>query len=255
MKNWSEFAQMLDEATGNASAIAPLTDTVSLTVEDAYAIQTASVARRYARGDARAGVKATLTSRAAMRHAGSPEIIFGWLTEAMRVAEGGDLSLSSYLRPWVHPSIAFILGHPLRGSVSAAEASSAIAAIAPALEIVDSRYGAAEYSLRDMIADNACAAGFILGGFSKSSTNIDNLGVLLDINGRTVQIGSTAAILGNPIRALLATACVLERTGGSLEPGDIVLIGGATPAHPLMPGDYVCAETESLGRVTFQSTL
>ncbi|MDN7178726.1 fumarylacetoacetate hydrolase family protein [Caballeronia sp. SEWSISQ10-4 2] len=254
MKNWSEFAQMLDEATGNASAIAPLAATVSLTVEDAYAIQTASIARRHARGDTREGVKATLTSRAAMRHAGSPEIIFGWLTEAMRVAEDGDLSLSRYLRPQVQPSVAYIMGQPLKGGASAAEASAAIAAIAPALEIVDSRYDTAEYSLRDMIADNACAAGFILGGFCQSSTNIENLGVLLDINGRTVQIGSTGAILGNPVRALLATVRVLERTGASLQPGDIVLISGATPAHPLMPGDYVCATTEALGRVAFHVT-
>jgi 2-oxo-3-hexenedioate decarboxylase len=254
MKNLSEFAQMLDEAAGNASAIAPLADTVSWTVEDAYAIQAASVARRHARGEMRAGVKATLTSRAAMRQAGSAEIIFGWLTEAMRLAEGGDLSLSRYLRPQVQPSIAYIMGRPLRGSDSAAEASAAVAAIAPALEIVDSRYGTAEYSLRDMIADNACAASFILGGSCKSSTNVENLGVLLDINGRTVQIGSTAAILGSPVRALLATAYALERAGGSLQPGDIVLISGATPAHPLMPGDYVCAATEALGRVAFHVT-
>lgn len=254
MKHWSEFARILDEATDNASAIAPLADTASLTVEEAYAIQAASIARRHARGDTRAGVKVSLTSRIAMRHGDSPEIVFGWLTEAMRLAEGSDLSLSRYLRPQVQPGIAYIMGQPLSSSTSAAEASAAIAGIAPVLEIVDSRYGTAEYSLQDMIVDNACAAGFVLGGFSKSCTNIENLGVLLDINGRTAQIGSTAAILGNPIRALLATACALERTGGSLQPGDIVLLSGATPAHPLMPGDYVCATTEALGRVALHVT-
>jgi 2-oxo-3-hexenedioate decarboxylase len=245
---------MLDEATGNVSAIAPFADTASLTVEDAYAIQAASVARRHARGDVRVGVKVNITSRTAMRHGDSPAIIFGRLTEAMRLAEGSDLSLSRYLRPQVQPGIAYIMGRPLRSSASAVEASSAIAAFAPALEIVDSRYGTAEYSLQDMIVDNACAAGFILGGFSIPRTNVENLGVLLDINGRTVQIGSTAAILGNPIRALLATARALERADGSLQPGDIVLISGATPAHPLTHGDYVCATTEVLGRVALHVT-
>ncbi|MGF7000701.1 2-keto-4-pentenoate hydratase [Paraburkholderia sp. GAS32] len=254
MKNWSEFARMLDEAADKASAIVPLTDTASLTVEDAYAIQAASIARRRARGDTRVGVKVNLTSRTAMRHGDSPQIVFGWLTEAARLAEGSDLSLSRYLQPQVQPSLAYILEQPLRSSASAAEASAAIAAIAPALEIIDSRYGAAEYSLKDMIVDNAFAAGFVLGGISKPSTNIENLGVLLDINGRTVQIGSTAAILGNPMRALLETACALERTGGALQPGDVVLISGATPAHPLMPGDYVCATTEALGRVALHIT-
>ena len=75
--------------------------------------------------------------------------------------------------------------------------------------------------------------------------------VTLSFNGKPVQVGSTAAILGNPLRALVAGARFAEACGEPLQPGWIVMAGGATAAEALSAGVYAEMEMQSLGRVGF----
>ena len=252
MTSLAGLAQIVDEAARTATAIPQLTDALPhLTVDDAYAIQAMSIARRHARGERRAGYKMGLTSRAKMLQVGVSEVVWGRLTDAMRLPEGGDLHRARYVHPRVEPEIAYILAKPLSGEVTAAEALAAVEAVAPALEIIDSRYRDFKFALPDVIADNSSSSGFYVGSWAKRDTDVANLGIVMEVNGRPVQIGSSAAILGNPIRSLVAAARLVGRTGERLEPGDIVLAGGATAAHPLTPGDHVRTAFQGLGTVSF----
>ena len=54
--------ERLDGAAFNATATPQLEDSISL--DDAYAVQQASIARRLARGETRIGIKMGFTSRA-----------------------------------------------------------------------------------------------------------------------------------------------------------------------------------------------
>ena len=155
----------------------------------------------------------------------------------MRLVEGGDLVRSRYVHPRVEPEIAYIIGKQLAGDVSPVEALAAVEAIAPAVEIIDSRFRNFKFTLPDVVADNASSSGFILGAWAKPGTDVSNTGIVMEVDGRPVQIGSSAAILGNPIRSLVAAARAVAQAGERLEPGDIVLAGGATAAHPLTPGE------------------
>ena len=252
MSSLAGLAQIVDEAARTATAIPQLTESLSgLTVDDAYAIQSLSVARRRARGERRAGFKMGLTSRAKMAQVGVSEVIWGRLTDAMRLIEGGDLHRGRYVHPRVEPEIAYILKKPLEGEVSAAEALAALEAVAPAVEIIDSRYRDFKFTLPDVIADNSSSSGFYVGAWAPPSTDAANLGILMEVDGRPVQIGSTAAILGDPIRSLVAAARLVAKAGERLEPGDVVLAGGATAAHPLAPGMHVKTSFQRLGAVAF----
>jgi 2-oxo-3-hexenedioate decarboxylase len=256
MTNLSELAAGLDEAARTATAVPQLTDTYpNLSVADAYAIQTLSVARRWARGERRVGYKMGLTSRAKMQQMGVAEVIWGRLTDAMRLEEGGEMSHARYTHPRIEPEIAYIMRKPLSGNVSLAEALDAVEAIAPAMEVIDSRYKNFKFALADVIADNSSSSGFYLGAWAKPSTDVANLGIIMELNGRPVQIGSTAAILGNPIRSLVSAARLIGSVGESLQPGDIVLAGGATAAHALTPGDFVRTSFQNLGSVSFNVTV
>jgi len=252
MTNLSELAYGLDEAARTATAVPQLTDTYpDLTVADAYAIQALSVGRRWARGERRAGYKMGLTSRAKALQMGVKEVIWGRLTDHMRLEEGGSLSHAAYTHPRVEPEIAYIMRKPLSGKVSLAEALDAVEAVAPAMEIIDSRYKNFKFALADVIADNSSSSGFYLGTWAKASTDVSNLGIIMEVNGRPVQIGSSAAILGNPIRSLVEAARLVSVVGESLMPGDIVLAGGATAAHALTVGDFVRTSFQNLGHVSF----
>lgn len=251
MSGLDTLARTVDEAARTATAIPQLTDTrQDLTVHDAYAIQALSIARRLERGEHRIGVKMGLTSRAKMQQVGVDEVIWGRLTDTMRLEEGGVLSRTEYVHPRAEPEIAFFMKKPLAGNVTAVEAMSAVEAVAPAIEIIDSRYKDFKFTLPDVVADNSSSSGIVVGDWVHPETAIDNLGIVLEADGRAVQVGSSAAILGHPVRSLVQAARLVARWGEQLNPGDIVLAGGATAAHPMTPGMHVRAVFQELGAVS-----
>lgn len=243
------LAERLDRAASEATATPQLE--TPITLADAYAIQRASIARRLARGERRIGIKMGFTSRAKMQQMGVSDLIWGRLTDAMLVEDGGSVSLARYVHPRVEPEIAFLLRRPLAGKVTLPQALAAVEAVAPALEIIDSRYRDFRFSLTDVVADNSSSSGFVVGPWARPDIDCSNLGLVMAFDGRPQAFGSTAAILGHPLRSLAAAARVVAEAGETLEAGDLVLAGGATAASPLAAGIHVSLEMESLGRCGF----
>ncbi len=246
------IAERLDEAARTASATPQLEEPISL--EEAYAVQAASLERRYARGEKRIGIKMGLTSRAKMTQMGVEEVIWGRLTDAMLVEDGDTIDFPAYVHPRVEPEIAFLLDRPLTGRVTPMQALEAVAAIAPALEIIDSRYENFKFSLTDVIADNSSSSNFVVGPWSDPHRDFSNLGLILRLSGVVKQIGSSAAILGDPIRSLVAAARLTSEAGEPLQAGDIVLAGGATAAEALSPGQHVQVAIQNLGSANFRTS-
>ncbi|MFW2381366.1 MAG: 2-keto-4-pentenoate hydratase [Acidimicrobiales bacterium] len=250
----SQMAEIADEGARTGTAIAQFTNDYELDVPDAYAVQALSIARRTARGERVVGVKMGLTSRAKMAQVGVDSVIWGRLTDAMMLADGAPLSLGEYVHPRVEPEIAFLMERPLSGSVTGMQAMAAVGGVAAAAEVIDSRYENFKFALPDVIADNSSSSGFVVGEWCDPRTPIDNLGIALSEDGRNQQVGSSAAILGNPVRSLVEAARMVAEAGLSLEPGWIVLAGGATAAVPLAAGSSYRVSVEALGRVGFAVT-
>ncbi len=246
------FAEIVDDAARTAKAIPQFTTSAPLGVDEAYDIQARSIDRRLARGEQLVGVKMGLTSRAKMIQVGVHEVIWGRLTDAMRLEEGGALSRSRYVHPRVEPELAFLLKAPLSGEVSAAEAMRAVEAIAPAMEIIDSRYENFKFALPDVIADNSSSSGFVIGSWARPDQDFSNLGIVMEVDGRPVQVGSTAAILGDPVRSLVAAARIAGKALGGLKAGWIIMAGGATAAHPLAVGQHVRTAMQNIGSVSIR---
>ena len=76
--------------------------------------------------------------------------------------------------------------------------------------------------------------------------------MVMEIDGQARQIGSSAAILGNPVRSLVAAARMVSQWGERLEAGYIVMAGGATAAEPLAAGMSIRNTVQGLGSVSFQ---
>lgn len=253
MDKLAQYAETLDTAANEARATPQLSHSDSdLTVEQAYAIQKLSVERRLARGERRIGIKMGLTSRAKMQQVGVDEVAWGRLTDAMLIEEGSAISLARFVHPRVEPEIAFLMKAPLSGKVTGAAALSAVEAIAPAMEIIDSRYENFKFSLTDVIADNTSSSGLVIGSWNDPMQDISNLGVILELNGEIVEVGSTAAILGHPLRSLVTAARLVAEAGEQIEAGDIVMAGGITAAPDLALGQAVRATVQGLGSVSFR---
>ena len=227
-------------------------------LQSAYDIQSAGVALRTHAGDKACGLKMGFTSRAKMAQMGVFEMIIGQLTSTMRVPDGGSLDTTAFIHPRVEPEIAFLLGNDLPVDAEADDFIRCVDAVAPALEIIDSRYTDFRFDLNAVVADNTSAAAFVVGGWRKVSRDIDNLGLSMAVvdedptGARTaVQSGTTAAILGNPWRSLDAAAHLAARHRIAVPAGSILLAGAATAALPLPTLGRVDLEVSGLGRMRF----
>jgi 2-oxo-3-hexenedioate decarboxylase len=247
------IAATLDAAARGARPTAQLDADLSLA--DAYEVQARSLALRHARGERPVGYKLGFTSRAKMAQMGLGEVIWGRLTDAMVVADGGEASAGRFIHPRVEPEVCFLLGEDLAGTVTPLAALRALAGVAPALEVIDSRYRDFKFSLADVVADNCSAAAVVVGPWTDpTAVPVANLGLVLEVDGRPVQVGSTAAILGDPVRSLVAAARLVAAAGERLRAGDLLMAGGATEAVALAPGARVRLEMERLGAVGFNLT-
>jgi 2-oxo-3-hexenedioate decarboxylase len=229
--------ELLDQARLEAQAIPQLG---LESAAEGYAVQTKLIQLRQARGERLVGYKMGLTSKAKMAQVGVDEVIFGRLTDAMRVPDGGTVDIGQFIHPRVEPEVAFRI------------ANHRVEKVAAALELIDSRYKDFQFTLPDVVADNTSAGAFVIGPWHDLVDGVDNLGVLLEIDGEVVQVGSTAAILGDPRRALPALVDLAARYGVELTDG-IVLAGAATAAVPLAQGRFARAVVEGLGTAALRA--
>lgn len=97
-------------------------------------------------------------------------VIYGRLMEYMEMEHGKDLEMCTRLHPKVEPELAFIMGEDLKGEyVTAADVLHATSRIAPAFEIIDSRFHDFKIGRRyDGVIDNTSSAAFMLGGDEKA---------------------------------------------------------------------------------------
>ena len=246
------IASTLDQAARQARLTEQPGD--DLTLAEAYEVQARSLALRRRRGERRAGYKLGFTSRAKMAQMGLHEVIWGRLTDAMVVEDGTAVHAGRFIHPRVEPEVCFLLGEPLAGITTPLAALRAVAGVAAALEIIDSRYRDFKFSLADVIADNCSAAAVVVGPWADPATAVANLGLVLEVDGAPAQIGSTAAILGDPVRSLVTAARLVAAAGERLRAGDLLMAGGATEAVALAPGARARLEMERLGAVGFSLT-
>lgn len=240
-------AAKLDDAARTATAVSQLSESDTFGVDDAYEIQRISMQRRYERGERLVGIKLGFTSRAKMEQMGVDDMIWGRLTDQMAIENGGAISLDNYVHPRVEPEIAFLLKGGLTGDISIADAQAATQAVAPAMELIDSRYEDFRFNLADVVADNCSSSGFVVGDWREPLADLGNLHMTLEFDGETVQSGTSGAILGNPWQSLVDAARLAAGAGMELEPGWIIFAGAATAAEALRPGVHARTLVEDLG--------
>ncbi len=160
---------------------------------------------------------------------------------------------ANFLYPRVEVEVGFVLAEDLPAAgCTEGDVLAATAAFAPAIELIDTRIKDWKIKLCDTIADNASAAGWVLGEARVSPKDIDirNIDAVLTRNGEVVAEGRSDAVLGNPVTAVAWLARKVEGFGVRLKAGDIVLPGSCTKAFDVKSGDEISAEFAGLGSVS-----
>jgi 2-keto-4-pentenoate hydratase len=252
----AELAERLAVAERDRAPIDPLTDHYAdIDVVDAYEIQLINIRQRLASGAKVVGHKVGLSSKVMQQMMGVDEPDYGHLLSDMVVTEEEPVDTARYCFPRVEVEVGFILGADLPGEdCTEADVIAGTVAIAPAIELIDSRIRDWKIKLGDTISDNASSAGYVLGKQRVAPGDIDikAIDAVLTRNGERIAEGRSDAVLGDPVIAVAWLARKVAGFGVRLQAGDIVLPGSCTRAIDARPGDEFLAEFTGLGSVSLQ---
>ena len=249
-----EAADVLAVAERDRAPVEPLVERYpGMDVVDSYEIALLNIRRRLAAGTTVLGHKVGLSSLAMQQMMGVDEPDYGHLLSDMAVSSDSPVPAARYCYPRVEVEVAFVLGDELPGEGCTEEdVLAATEAVAPSIELIDSRIVDWRIGLVDTIADNASSAGFVLGPGRVKPGDVDLLGIdaRLHRNGEVVAEGRSDAVLGNPVTAVAWLARKVAGFGVRLEAGHVILPGSCTRAIDVRPGDEFVAEFDGLGAVT-----
>ncbi len=249
-KQITEIAHLLDDARLKAYTLSQFSSQIAnFTREAAYSIQEEGLSRRIERGEKIIGLKMGLTSEGKRKQMNLDSPLYGALTDKMQVPNNGVFHLKGSIHPKIEPEIAFFIAKELKGKISRAEVLAATQYIAPALEILDSRYEGFKYfSMEDVIADNSSSSYFIIGAPCTNFSSLDllNMKMKMKINGHTLAEGISSDISGDPVISVIQLAELMAQRDQGIPANTIVLAGAATLAISLEANMQVTLEVDEL---------
>ena len=249
-----EAAELLRAARLEGRTLHPLTDTLAEADEAwGYAAQAAARTLDVASGERLVGAKLGLTSAAKQQRMGVDRPIVGYLTASMLLqpSQLGD-ALGRWVQPRIEPEIAFVTSRTIDRALELDEVEAHVATVNVAAEVIDSRWEGYRFRLPDVVADNTSAAGVLLGSAPLPLHTAGDLATRrceVEVDGKVVLTATGAAILGDPLRAVLLLSEHLERHHESLPPGSLVLAGALSDAVPLVAGRDYRLTVEGLGTI------
>jgi len=250
----ADLASELHEALREGTTVPPLISRhPSLSIDDAYAISLAVLAKRKADGERVIGKKIGVTSKAVQDMLGVHQPDFGFLTDSMYVEGDIDIAAKGLIQPRAEAEIGFILKDSLKGpGITAQQVVAATEAIVPCFEIVDSRIQDWKIGIVDTVADNASCGVYVLGEARADprAHDLPNLHVTVTKNGQPLSEGYGHAVQGSPAEAVAWLANTLGAYGVTLEAGDVILSGSLVPLEPAVAGDVFEMELHGVGSCT-----
>lgn len=252
--NYQEIADILDQAASHARPTLQLAASHQIDLETAYQVQNQCIAKRLARGEYITGYKLGFTNRAKMEQMGVHDLIWGVLTNSMEILNNEEVDATRWIQPRAETEIAFRISKDIEESVALKDITNYIDKMAPAIEIVDSRYENFKFSLEDIVADNCSASAYVLGDWRKVEKDINNLQIHLKINRETVQEGNTNTVLSNPLQSVVELSRLASKAGVTIKKGQIVLAGAAINSVRFTKNQTIATQVEKLGTVSFKTS-
>lgn len=251
-----QLADHVEQAELQAHDITKITDDYpDMTFSDAYDVQWEIRRRKVERGDRIVGMKMGLTSRAKMQQMGVETPIYGFLADYFERPDSGEIEMKDLIHPKVEAEIAFVTKAPLKGpGCHVGNVLAATDFVLPAVEIIDSRYRDFKFDLVSVIADNASSSRFVTGTRARNVRDVDlrNLGLVMEINGKVVELGAGAAVLGHPATSIAMLANMLGERGEEIPAGSVILSGAITAAVAVKAGDAVTLRAQDMGSVSMR---
>lgn len=257
MSKATDTAQTLLNCWRNGQAIEQLDSaSVPQSVRHGYDSQ-AELARL--RNEPVLGWKIAATAQAGRQHINVEHPLAGRLYTSIVHQTDSTIELNANRMRMAEAEIVLVLGKtiaPRSTPYAADELVGFVSAIAPGLEIPDSRFtDFTKVGAACLLADNACAQHFVLGKpmpVSEDPMHLSEQATSLRINDIQVTQGTGHDALGGPMQALAWIANTLSDLNIALEAGQFVTTGVTGQPSPINPGDKITVDIGSYGQVSTQ---
>jgi 2-oxo-hept-3-ene-1,7-dioate hydratase len=186
-----------------------------------------------AAGATAVGWKIGFNTPAIQEHFGLTEAVVGYLTDAGVWPDGATVPLAGWSTPAVEVEVAVRVG-----------ADGAVAALAPALELVD--LGVSFDDIEPVLAGNICHRGVIFGD---ELPGVDPWAVVATVtrDGGPVAEGR---LVEDPATTVLFVRSFLAAHGAALGSGDRIIAGSVVAPVGVAPGDALDVSFGPLGRLS-----
>ncbi|MCP5072174.1 MAG: 2-oxo-hepta-3-ene-1,7-dioic acid hydratase [Rhodobacteraceae bacterium] len=230
-----------------------------MTLQDAYAVQTAFADRKRAAGGIVRGWKIGLTSKAMQDALKIDTPDSGVLFDDMLYVTGAPVPSERFIQPRIEAEIAFIMQGDLAGADVTREAVlDGTDFVTPALEILDTRILRKDpetgemRKIVDTIADNAANAGVVLGCSRRDPAEMDLrwTGAIVSRDGEVEETGLGAGVLNDPVMGIVWLVRRLAQFDQGLREGDVVLSGSFIRPIEAPKGCEIRADFGPFGTVT-----
>ncbi len=256
MAQVAQAADLLLEAEQTRVQVRPTSMVYAgMTITDAYRVQQAVVDRKVAAGRRVVGRKIGLTSRAMQQAMHIDEPDYGTLLDDMIHPSGASLEAAAFTDPRIEVELALVLDQPLSGTVGVDDVLRATRWVIPALELIAARshrvdpVTARTRGIVDTIADNAAAAGVVVGRRRRpEDVDMRWCGAILERNGVVEETGLGAGVLGHPAEGAVWLARRFAAHGVTIPAGQLVLTGSFTRPVEVRAGRFVQSRLRSAWR-------
>ena len=229
-----------------------------MTLDHAYAVQDAFVAKKKVAGGTQIGWKIGLTSRAMQQALNITMPDSGVLMDDMLFQTGDTIPEGRFIQPRIEAEIAFVMKAPLAGSnVTREQVLAATDYVSPSLEILDTRILRVDPEtgkpriIYDTVADNAANAGVVLGAEKHGVMDHDlrRVGAIVKRDGVVEETGLGAGVLDDPVTGIVWLVHRLAQYAQGLSAGEIVLSGSFIRPLEAPGGSLFEADFGAFGRV------
>lgn len=199
--------------------------------------QRALIAEAESDGAEQHGWKAGFGAPAARERFELDAPLVGALLDRTRLNPGVAVPIGTWRDARAEAEIAVLMGADVAGDATGAEAISAVAALAPAIELVDLH--PAPESPSEALAGNIFHRHWITGAFTDVTGEWDVSDLVADIAAMGADLGpvdDVAALTGDAGETLAEIARIGARQGRGLRRGDVVILGAIVPPVPVAAG-------------------
>jgi 2-oxo-3-hexenedioate decarboxylase len=247
------IADILITAERERKGIAQISDDhPDVDVATAYRAQQAFVQSKLDAGETFVGYKLGLTSRNKQQAMGLDAPLYGRVTSGMISTYGDPVQLDRFIHPRVESEIAFLLARDIEAPATVTSVLAATEVVFGAVDVLDSRYESFQFTLTDVVADNASAGAFYLGPIARRPDELEDLrliGCVVRVDGDVAMTAAGAAVMGHPAASVAWLANQLAAEGEGLRAGQLIFSGGVTAPVPVIGGGTVTFEFDQLGTI------